>query len=429
MKNKFWGLGRDFWLFRTGQLISSIGDGCADIAFMWWLLEKTGSAEKMALIFAPVSFVRIFLIPLFGPAGDRYCRKKVAIISDAWRGVMFLTLAALVKLDVFNLPLVTALFMFTTAGTALFATVSGSIVAQLVKKEELSAAIERSNFVVAVGNLSGGLIGGIAINYFGVTGAFLINSVSFFIATAASCYIRTRSSAAVVPPQPPGEALKVWAVQLKEGFSVVARIPMQLWLCVLLAFINLAVSPLSLALPVLVKDSGALSPGFIGILNAALETGTILGSLVVGWLCRKIFTDKVIFAGIGLIGAGMAALFLVPGAYSVIAIMLMLGMAMMLVNVPLSVKLMAATPDNYRSRVSSVSAFMSQAAVPVGMAFSGFIIAGYGMQFMMIAAGAGVILSAPLLFLVPQFSAFFRMPEPDTHEYFLKKHPKAFCKA
>ena len=423
------GLGRDFWLFRTGQLISSIGDGCSNIAFMWWLLEKTGSAEKMALILAPVSFVRIFLIPLFGPAGDRYSRKKVVIISDAWRGVMFLVLAALAGFDIFNLPLITTLFMLTTAGTALFTTVSGSIVAQLVKKEKLSAAIERSNMIVAAGSLSGGLIGSVAINYFGVTGAFLMNAVSFFVATAVSCYIKTRPSASVEPSPEAGQTLIAWAAQLKNGFSVVTRIPMQLWLCALLAFINLAISPLSMALTVLVKDNAALSPGFIGILNAAIGVGTLLGSLTVGWICKKLFSDRVIFVGIGLIGVGMAGLFQVSGTYSVIGIMLMLGMAMMLVNVPLNVKLMAATPDNYRSRVSSVSAFMSQAAVPIGTALSGIIIAGYGMRFMMIMAGVGVILSAPLLFLIPQFSAFFRAPDQDIHEYFLKKHPEAFSQA
>jgi len=381
----------------------------------------------MALVFAPVSFARIFLIPLMGPIGDSCSRKTIVIISDLWRGAMFIVLAAMAKFDIFNLPLVVLLLMLTTAGTALFTSISGSIVTQLVKKEDLSAAIERSTFIVSVGSLAGGLVGGIALNYVGVMGAFVINAVSFLVAAAASFYMRP-----MVLPAPhsgrAGGALKAWTQQLKAGFSVVFNIPLQLWLCVLLAFINLAASPLNMALPALVKDSHNLSPGFIGVLNSAMGAGTILGSLIVGWMCSRMHSDIVVSLGIGLIGASMAALFVVPGTYLVIAVMLALGLATMLVNVPLSVKLMAATPDNFRSRVGSVSSFMSQAAVPIGTALTGVMIAACGMKLMMIVAGAAIVLSAPLLFYIPRFSAFFRMPEPDTHDFFLKNYPEVFSR-
>lgn len=430
MKKYLADFGRDFWLFRAGQLISSIGDGCAGIAFMWWLLEKSGSPEKMALVLAPVSFARIFLIPLMGPIGDRYSRRSVVIVSDVWRGLMFLILAILVRMDFFSVPVLTVLFVLTTAGTALFTTVSGSIVAQLVDKKDLPAALESSNTIVAVGTLAGGLIGSVAVNYFGVLGAFLINAASFFLAAAASFYVRSRLCAAAERGGlAAGGAFKEWVAQLANGFKVVAGIPLQFWICVLLALINFAASPLSMALPVLVKDSKTFSPGFIGIMSAAMGAGTIIGSLLAGWLCKKMFADVVIFGGLCVIGLGMAALFLAPGMFGVISIMTMLGAAIMLVNVPLNIRLMNATPDNYRSRVGSVSAFMSQAASPLGLALSGMAVAEHGMRATMMLAGGGIILMAPLIFLVPQFSAFCRLRPEDTGDFFLNRHPEVFCKA
>lgn len=429
MKASSTGLGRDFWIFRAGQLISAIGDGCASIAFMWWLLDKTGSAEKMAMVLAPVSLARIFLIPLLGPLGDRYSRKKIVILSDAWRGIMFLLLAVFAGMNIFYLPAVMCLFVLTTAGTALFSTVSGSIIAQLVDTEKLGTAIERSNSIVAIGGVAGGIIGSIAVNYFGVTGAFVINSISFFAAAVASCWIRKDIGGSSKIDSRAMTAINAWAEQLKAGFSVVIKVPIQLWLCVLAAVINCAVAPVSVALPVLVKESGALSPGFIGILTTAMGIGAIVGSLGVGWVCRKVFADKVIFCGMALMGINLAALFLLPGTATGICIMLLLGISIMLVNVPMNVKLMTATPDNYRSRVNSVSAFISQAAVPAGTALAGMVAAGWGMGFMMVVAGAVVVVMSPLVFLIPKFSIFFRMSEEETHEFFLKKYPEAFSQA
>jgi hypothetical protein len=34
-------LGRDFWVFQTGQTISTVGGSCGNIALAWWILDHT----------------------------------------------------------------------------------------------------------------------------------------------------------------------------------------------------------------------------------------------------------------------------------------------------------------------------------------------------------------------------------------------------
>ena len=49
---------KNFWLFRLGQFISHFGDTSANIAFAWWVLEKTGSATKMAFFVTVVMVLK-----------------------------------------------------------------------------------------------------------------------------------------------------------------------------------------------------------------------------------------------------------------------------------------------------------------------------------------------------------------------------------
>ena len=68
-----WGeLGRDFWLFRFGQLISVVGDSCGGIALAWWnyRCHRIGGSDGVDHRSGNVR--AHFLLPLFGPLGDRF---------------------------------------------------------------------------------------------------------------------------------------------------------------------------------------------------------------------------------------------------------------------------------------------------------------------------------------------------------------------
>ena len=163
---------RDFWFFLIGQFISIIGDGAVNIALAWWILDKTGSATKMSLVLVPMAITKIILLPLLGPIGDRYPRKWIAIIGDLSRGLIFATIAVVAYLEIFNLALIIVLFIISSAGSALFMSISNSIVPQLVEKDDLQKALRYSNAVLSFGRVSGGIIGGFAVTYLGVGGAF-----------------------------------------------------------------------------------------------------------------------------------------------------------------------------------------------------------------------------------------------------------------
>ena len=99
-------------------------------------------------------------------------------------------------------------------------------------------------------------------------------------------------------------------------------------------------------------------PGEAGPRHAALVSrsprvdisiGSIVGAFAVGYICRKVFADFVITAGIVVIGLGVAVFrgFLIP-RLPIIMMFLHRDWRAMLANIPLNTQMTLAMPDEFR---------------------------------------------------------------------------------
>lgn len=418
-------LGRNFWLFRIGQIVSIIGDSCGSIALAWWILETTGSAAKMSSVLAPAMFIRIFLLPLFGPIGDKYSRKWLAVASDVLRGMFMLGLATMAYAKVFHLPLIITLYILSSIGTALFNAVAGSLIIEIIPREHLDKATRQSQAINAAGGVIGGVAGGSLVTFAGISGAFFIDSLSFFIAGVASVFlvtIPTLKAASLVKLHP----LKDWAQKLSEGFTMLFRLPLLFWFAIVAMGLNFVVSPLGIVLPVLVKEGRAMPAWFLGALQSSSSVGAILGALSVGFFVRRFKSDRVLAAGIVLIGIGVMMLPFTPNAALPTVMMFVIGAGSTLANVPISTQFALTIPNEYRSRLNSVIGFLCQAITPLSVALSGALISSIGLSKTLVAMGLVTVLLVPLLFIIPHFVEFMRLSASGAEGFLAKKYPKAF---
>ncbi|MCM2322296.1 MAG: MFS transporter [Oligoflexia bacterium] len=419
------GLGRDFWLFRAGQFVSVIGDGCANIAIAWWILDKTGSAAAMSAILAPAMVARVFLLPLFGPLGDRFERRRLVLLSDLWRGALFLALAAMALSGSFQLFGVVALYILTAVGTALFNSVSSSIVPQLVAKEQIPRAMRQTQAVNSVGSILGGMVGGVLVSFLGVGGALLVNCVSFFLAAAASAVIRSQAASAP-SSQRRGAPLRQWAEELKSGFVFLFRVRVLFWTCIVAMALNFLANPMAVALPVFVKEARGMPAYYLGLLESAFGAGVTLGALAVGKIHARIPGDRLILGGVALMGLGLAGMPWLPTLVAPALLMALAGLGNSLANVHMNSQLMLATPDLYRSRVYSSLAFLASGMAPLGVLLAGSLIPHVGVGWVMSLCGAGILLLLPLFTVIPNFTHFLRMPQAEAETFFKRSYPRAF---
>ncbi|MEI7482156.1 MAG: MFS transporter [Elusimicrobiota bacterium] len=416
--------GADFMLFRAGQFVSGLGDACAEIAVLWWVAEKTGSAVQIAAVFAPVSLVRIFLLPLFGPLGDKYSRKWLAIISDIWRGVFSVLLCALAWTDSFSLPVLITLFILSSAGSALFSSVADSIIPQMVGPDSLQKAYRHTNSMTAAAAIIGGIVGGFVSAKYGIKIAFFCDALSYFAGAGATMFIRLRYS---------GQracyhrfSFPVWRTELKAGVKLVAGIPLQLWICGLAAFLNFVVASMTVAFPLLAKESGATPVWLMGLFKSGVSAGIIAGSLVMGELARRFHGDQLVMAGIAVMGAGLLTLGSGAPPAAKCLLMFAIGAGLVIINIPLMTQNTLAVPDQYRSRVLSLVMFFNQMFVPAGVILAGSAISFAGLSATLVAGGGLILLSAPAVLLIPGFPEFLRLKHSDAEGYFAKTYPAAF---
>jgi MFS transporter, DHA3 family, macrolide efflux protein len=419
-------LGRDFWLYRLGQLVSIVGDSCTRLAMAWWILGDTGSASKMAAIVAPVTFVQIALIPLFGPIGDKFSRKWVAVLGDVWRSGTTLVLGIMVATGYFNLPVIIFVSVLHGVGTALFFSVSESIVPQIVSRENVEAALRQEQAIMPIGTILGGLVAGVAVSWMHPAGAFLIDAVTFLVAAAASASIRADTTAREAVSTCGRYTARTWFKELKEGVRVVVKIPLELGVAILAGLLNLAIAPIDISLAYFVREAQQQPPWMLGVLETSMSTGTIVGTMLLGALQHRMRRSDLIV--IGIVSSAVAAIVL-PRSSGVVApavVMLTFGVGVVIANIPLRTQTAIAMPDEYRSRAGSVRRFIAAIAAPAGIAVTGLLIEGLGLRTTLLLSGATVLALSFGLFLIPNYRTFFDASTEVTSQFYKKHYPGAF---
>jgi MFS family permease len=413
-------LGKDFWLYQFGQLVSTIGDACGNIALAWWILDAAKSPQAISRVLAPAMAVQLLLTPLAGPLGDAFSRKYLIMSSDVLRGIAIGVIAWLAAVDRFSFPAVTVTWIVFACGSALFSSNNLSIVPQIVAPASLEGAVRTSQSLQAIGRVLGGLVAAGLVTWLGIAAAFIFDAASFAIAAIATAAISN------IAPRRTTDA--PFTQQLKDGFRVVGRVPVLLALALAIAFFNLILSPMQVLLPTYAKVLRGMPAWFLGGLESALGAGIIIGAVSISFVERLRGFVSSVTIGLMLLGGSMAVLAHVPGVLAPIGAMLMLGIGAAWTNIPIGTRVSVAVPDHFRARVNSIIAFIFDACAPIGVAAGGVLAVTLGVTQTMTWMGGIVLAAVPALFKVRALGDFFRVPPDELDGYLLKKYPRAFVR-
>jgi hypothetical protein len=104
---------RSFALLWSGQTISRLGDRFYQVALVWWVLEKTGSAVVMGTVLIFFEVPMLIFVLLGGALVDRWPRLPVMMLSDLLRGLAVGVMAALAYanlLQVWHIYIISLIF-------------------------------------------------------------------------------------------------------------------------------------------------------------------------------------------------------------------------------------------------------------------------------------------------------------------------------
>ena len=358
-----------------GQVSSLIGNYTLKFALSMYVLEQTGSASIFAGMLALALLPTIFLSPFGGILADRANRRNIMVALDTLSGISVLlaSFAMLLDQDIF---VISALLIILSVLGAFESPTVQACVPQMLSGDNVVKGNAVVNQVASIASLITPFLGSIFYTAFGIQPVFYATVVCFFVTALLECFIR-------LDYKKPEQKMGIGAI-VKEDFSVSMHFlrreqPGIMKLLLLAAAVSLFVAGTAVVgFPYLVRTVLGLSATHYGIAESAMGVASILGSLCVVILAKKVQMHHLAFVlvsfGICLIPCGIA--FLLPvGVFTRYLILLVMFCACQLgcsffSTYAISI-IQGRTPDHLMGKVMSYVFTLSMCAQPVGQIIYG----------------------------------------------------------
>lgn len=400
---------RDYRLVWFGESVSLLGDQFHYVALSWLVLELTGSGLALGTVLLASSLPRGAFLLFGGVLADRVSPRALMLVSNVIRAMLTTVIAALVFGSQIQLwQLIVAGVIFGTVDAVFYPAIS-TIVARLVRPEQLPSANALLQGTQQLMSTVGPALAGIAVALIGIGAAFAIDAASFAVAATALWLIRSGGTALPVAPGAPTDAAPTMTppmadesttqpphghpsmlTALVEGTRAVLGDPTLRILVILSAAFNVAFTgPVVVGLPWLVRVRFEGDASMLGLLLAVFGAGSVIGIALVGSLPRP-RSLGVLVLGIGAgLGIGLAAIGLAPWQAS-LAILLLEGAGVGYLNVSIISWTQARTEPHLLGRTMSFLMLGSVVAAPLSLALAGLLV-DTGATAMFLLAGGLVV--------------------------------------
>jgi MFS family permease len=361
---------RDFRLVWSSSVLSAVAVQVRSVASVYQVYEISGSPVQLGFtgFFQALPFV---LFGLFaGAIADAFNRKKLLLATTAIQLLPGLVLGFLTFTDTVEVWHV-YVFGFMGAFVEVFNWPARfALIPRLVPSSVLMNAVTLSTMIVQTSFLVGPAIGGVLIDYTGVTMTYFLGTLLLVPAVVAVVAVRTSGT-------PGGKRRRVSLRSIIEGveFIWIQRIILSLFL---LDFGVTLVGFYRPILPIFSADVFKTGASGLGVLYAAPSLGSLLGAmalLLAGDIQRKgiaVIVAAVFFAAsLALLGVSWS-FWMAVGAVIILGITDSISVTIRRTVVQL------LAPDEMLGRASSLITVFSQATNGVGAIVAGVAAEAFG---------------------------------------------------
>lgn len=261
---------RDFRLFWTGLLLSSVGSQFTQVAMAWQIYELTNSPLQIGLIGLARAVPQMIILLFGGLLADAMNRRKLMMITQASLFFVSGTLALLTLAGQVTPLKLYAVTVFLALFSSLESPSRQSMVTNLVPAEDLSRALAIANTQRQIATIGGPSIAGVILAFAGPTACYAIDAISWLVMLSALALIRTQ------PPERGGWRT-ITLSSLTEGFRF-AWGHLVIFPLLMMDFGVNIFGTVRTLLPIYARDILAVGPQGLGVLYGASAAGALLGS-------------------------------------------------------------------------------------------------------------------------------------------------------
>jgi MFS family permease len=267
------------------------------VAMSWLVYRITGSAFLLGIIGFTSQIPTFLLAPVAGVLADRWNRRRLLMITQAFAMIQAALLAAVVLSGIVQVWHIVVLSLLLGVVNAFDIPIRQAFVVEMVyHRDDLGNAIALNSSMVNGARLIGPSIAGLLIASVGEGVCFILNSISYMAVLVALAAMRLDPG-----PQHLKQHRNV-VHELREGFNYAFGFGPIRSILLLVALVSLTGMPYAVLIPVFAKEVLHGGAHTFGFLMTAAGCGALIGTVylasrksVVG-LGRLIVFATVIFA-------------------------------------------------------------------------------------------------------------------------------------
>jgi MFS family permease len=393
---------RNYQLFLTGQIISTVGTWMQSVAMPWLALELTHSGLLVGLVLAAQFTPVLVGGPLGGVVADRYRKRNVLLATQSLFMVPSFVLFALSATGHSHYWMIIVAAFATGTINMFDVPARQAFVIEMVGRQDLMNAIALNSSVFNGSAVVGPAVAGLVIAAVGVPICFLANSISYLAAIAALLLMRD------LPTVAPQRHELPFVKRLAEGASYARHEPVVGMLLIAVAVFSLfAMNRLTL-IPLFADQVLHVGAHGFGFLLASMGSGALVGALTLAFFPnlgadprRQLWMAMIWVAA--LLEFSISRVFVLSMAALFVA-----GYCQISFIATANNRIQTLTPDHLRGRVMSLYAQALIGVGPIGALQAGALAQRYGAPWAMaigaVMAGAvmvGIRILRPEVFSLP----------------------------
>ncbi|GCE20975.1 MFS transporter [Dictyobacter kobayashii] len=349
---------RNYLLLQGGQIVSYVGNQQQFIALPLLVLALTGSVIQVGIAVSLSTIAVIVFSPLAGALTDRWDRKKTMLICDAGRMCLMLTIPLAFWFHVLSMLQIYVVVAIGGVLGTLFSVANTAALPNVVRREQLPAALSQSQAAYSTIRTLGSLLGG-ALYSIGSVFPFLVNAISFGASVFSLGLIRGKFQSDQKGPHQPLHTT------ISEGFSWLWKQPLLRFLTIINGADSLRYGAGYLVILIIARELHT-SPGGIGAIFTGAAVGALIGNLASSWARKRFQFGKIAIIMLWLEALMFPLYAVAPNALVMCFIAAAEELVGPIYNISLDTYRLTATPDTMRGRMSSTVQLVIQGAQSVG---------------------------------------------------------------
>jgi MFS family permease len=382
---------RDFRLFWTGLLLSSVGSQFTTVAMAWQIYELTDSPLQIGLIGLARAVPQMAILLFGGLLADAMNRRRLLMLTQA---SLFGVSGALALLTLAGSATPLRLYV-ATMFLALFSSLETpsrqAIVSNLVPREDLSRALAMHSSQRQIAVIAGPSVAGLVLAFAGPALCYAVDAFSWLIMLAALALIRTR-----LPERGGWRTVSLNA--LGAGLRFVWRHPVIFPLLVMDFGANIFGTVRAL-LPVFARDILLVGPEGLGVLYAASAVGSLLGAVGFSLVGRTSRAGRWILGGVTVYGVCVILFAQSQSFWLSVICLIGYGIGDTISAILRATINQLSTPDELRGRMASIHSLFTNSGPQLGQFQAGALASLFSAEIAATSGGLIILLIVAVLAL------------------------------